>query len=264
MELNSLNFADNGLLIDLQRHSHNIARFFIYENPFDDELISPWFRIASEIENVIYKSHKYDRFVQFCGPAVDYETSKSDFHSDLIHNLTCFNFIWSGFEAYLDTLSLPSSPDKRKRGKINSVNYFLKETYIKKYPILDNYIETVSYLKKILQLNPWYKYTYNSFNASNYESNELIGLKIVYSIRNSFAHGSFVFTEPEEFNAVKPLDNFIIQASSRIILLTMQMLLISMTKDLEFKVPQLHEVPEKGIGAKEFLLKMHLKSFEYS
>lgn len=264
MEFNPLNFSGNESMIDLQRHSHNIARFFIYENPYGEELISPWFKIASEIENVIYRSHKYDRFVQFCGPAVDYEISKSEFHSNLIHSLTCFNFIWSGFEAYLDTLSLPSSPDKRKRGKISNVNYFLKEIYINNYTIPDDYTETILYLKKMLQLNPWYKDAYNSFNASNYESNELIGLKIVYSIRNKFAHGNFIFSEPEGYNTILPLDNFIIQASSRIVLLTLQMLLMALTDDLDFKIAQLHEVPEKGVDATEFLHKMHLKSFKHS
>lgn len=88
MECKSILCVKHGPLIGLDRHAHNIARFLIYENIYDEELISPWFRIASGINKVHYVSDKYDNYVQWCGPAIDYENEKSKFHSKLIHALT--------------------------------------------------------------------------------------------------------------------------------------------------------------------------------
>lgn len=261
MECKSILCVKHGPLIGLDRHAHNIARFFIYENFYDEELISPWFRIASGIENVKYYSDKYDPFVQWCGTAIDYENAKSSFHSKLIKSLTFFNFIWGGFEAYVDTLEIEDCP--KYKGKINKVNFFLKNNYLNHYEIPDKYNEVLDVLKKMIKLNPWYDKKNDLCSVNSCESEELLGLKIVYKIRNLFAHGAFTFSEPEGWHHTKPLDYEIICASSRIVLLTIQMLLLS-NSNTNFKVPQLHETDDHGINAGKFAMKMHLKSFKHS
>lgn len=79
----------------------------------------------------------------------------------------------------------------------------------------------VDTLKKMIILNPWYGNSEILFKPKLCEVEELLGLKIVYKIRNVFAHGTFTFSEPEGWNGTKPLDVEIISASSRIVLFTM-------------------------------------------
>lgn len=49
-------------------------------------------------------------------------------------------------------------------------------------------------------LNPWYGNSEILFKPNVCEVEELLGLKIVYKIRNVFAHGTFTFSEPEGWN----------------------------------------------------------------
>jgi hypothetical protein len=252
-----------GPLVELKRHCHNIARFFIYENPYDSTPISSWFEIASGIQEVKYISSLFDESVIWCGPAIEYEEEKSDFHSRLIRELTRFNFIWSGFEAFLDSIEIPVC--KKQPGKINNVNYFLMEKYENSYPIIQYYPEVVEFLKSLIVKNPWYGDSENLFSEGLCASKNIIGLKVVYKIRNSLAHGAFRFSEPTEYSLIKPNDIPIIASSSRIVLFTMQMLLSAIHKDLSFKISRIHESPEEhGIRADKYLTKMHIKKFRYS
>jgi hypothetical protein len=66
---NSVICPKHGPLVELKRHCHNIARFFISENPYDQSTVASWFQIASGINEVIYISDLFDDLAQWCGPA---------------------------------------------------------------------------------------------------------------------------------------------------------------------------------------------------
>ncbi len=254
--------SKHGPFVDLDRHCHNITRFFIFEEDFDSN-ISSWFQIASGITEVKYISDLHDGSMFQCGPTMEYEEAKSKFHSQLIKELTRFSFIWGGFEAFLDTLKV--STCKVQPGKINNVNHFLKENYEGSFPMIEHYSDVVQYIKTILTKNPWHGEVENLFSEGKCASSNLIGLKVVYKIRNSFAHGALQFSEPGEWNSTKPFDTQLIMASSRIVLFTIQMLLISTNRNLNFKIAELHEsVEEAGIKAKKYVPKMHLRNFQHS
>lgn len=259
---NSIICPIHGPFVDLQRHSHNIYRFLLYSNPYDNNPVNSWFYLASGIEKVHFISDKYDDYVQWCGSAIDYENERSNFHGKLILALTQFNFIWSGLEAYIDSTNFPNCPSRS--GKINKVNYFLKSKYLGNYPMIENYSETVNLLKKLLLLNPWYLEGSDIDTITDCECHELIGLKIVYKIRNHFAHGSLTFSEPDGWNQTKPYDVSIIKASSRIVLMSLQMLFAANSTSLNFKIPQLHHDDDEGAKANKFLFKMQLKDYKHS
>jgi hypothetical protein len=252
----------HGPFVDLKRHCHNITRFFTFENPYDSSSISSWFQIASGIKEVVYISDMFDETSMWCGTAIEYENEKSKFHSRLIEELTRFNFIWSGLEAFIDSIELP--PCQSQRGKINSVNYFLKNNYVDKYPPIAYYSETVNYLQRLIIKNTWYGDAKTLFSAGKCESEEQLGLKVVYKIRNLLAHGAFEFSEPDGWHHTKPLDIAIVQASSRIILFSIQMLILLTSETLKFNIAQLHESEEEGVIATKFIPHMHLKAFKHS
>lgn len=253
----------HGPLIELDLHCHNIARYFIAHNQNYDDYIASWFRIASGIEETRYISDKFDDLVVLCRPAIEYEDAKSNFHSKLITELTRFNFIWGGFEAYYDLLEIPSCPDNRKRGIANNVSYFLGTAFPSRFQILRHYSDVVNNLRDRITLTPSYGKASEIFIADNCTKAELLGLKAVYKLRNSFAHGSIKFSEPEDWSVSKPYDLQIILASSRLLLLTMQMLLLAnaSANDLEAEIPKFNEI-EFGPKAFDFLSQMHLLSYQ--
>ncbi len=254
----------HGPLIDLKRHCHNIYRFFLFSNLYEEPSQSAnWFQIASGITEVKYISDLYDEYSIWCGPSIEYEGERSKFHSKLILELTRFNFIWGGLESFYDELNLENCP--KYSGKINAINYALKAEYLPNFSPLSYYVEVLQLLKDKISANTWCGDHEELFKSNECTSKDLIGLKVVYKIRNLFAHGNFKFSEPHEWNPIKPHDIVIISASSRIVLLTIQMLIKVIGYDLNFLVATPGEVPEEnGVDARNFLEKMHLKEFDHS
>jgi hypothetical protein len=256
----SVNCKEYGPFLDIQQHSFNIFRFFVCENPYTECTLADWFHLASGIKSVDYTSDLFDSSSAWCRPAYEYEFEKSKFHSKLITELTRFTFIWGGFEAFVDTLNLSACPTKR--GKFNAVNYFLTIHYSNKKNPIKFYSELLDYFKKIITKNPWYGDVNELFAIDNCVSETFIGLKVVYKIRNLFAHGAFKFSEPQEWNIVKPFDIQIISVSSRIVLLTIQLLILSTSKNLKFNVYQPDETFDIGCVASNFVKISHLKKLE--
>lgn len=254
----------HGPFVDIKRHCHNIARFFLASGNYYSSPMYSWFQIASGIMDVKYVSDLHDGSMFQCNTTIDYEQAKSDFHSRLIRELTIFNFIWGGFESYCNSHPFSLCPSEKRRGTVNAVNHFLKSTFLDNYPVVQFYDDVIEHFKKILDRNPWYGNSNELFASDACTSEKISGLKAIYKIRNLFAHGALKFSEPDEWSDVKPLDINIINTSSRILLLTMQMLLISRANNLKYKVSQLHESDEYGVSADKYLLKLHLKSFKYS
>ena len=254
----------HGPLVDTKRHCHNIARFFLASENYYSSPMYSWFQIASGIMEVKYVSDLHDGSMFQCNPTIEYEQAKSDFHSRLIRELTIFNFIWGGFESYCDSYPFTPCPSEKRRGSVNAVNHFLKSTFLDKYPVVQFYYEVIEHFKKILYKNPWHGKSNELFSSDTCTSEKISGLKAVYKIRNSFAHGALKISEPDGWSDVKPFDIGIINTSSRILLMTMQMLLFSRVNNLKFKVSQLHESDEFGVSADKYLQKLHLKSFKHS
>jgi hypothetical protein len=155
-------------------------------------------------------------------------------------------------------------PNLRKRGIVNTVNYQLKVKYENHFPLLPYYNETVKHLKKLILKNEWYGKTNVLFLGDSCSSESLIGLKVVYKIRNLFAHGAFRFSEPRGWFYETPYDIGIINTNSRLLLMTMQIIILTAVKELKFKIPRLHKSEDKGVKAGIFLTKLHLNSFIYS
>lgn len=260
----------NGKFVDIKRHCHNIVRFLYSEHPYEDHLQASWFQLASGVMNVKYVSDLFDNDVMWCAPAIEYEQAKSKFHSNLITELTRFSFIWGGFESIIDNITNPEY-SRGPHGKISHLNYFLRKNYLQKHPIPEGYAETVEFLKLLLDNTEGYEENAYYFKPNKYCPREIIGMKAVYQIRNLFAHGALKFNEPEEYHysekhgLVRPLDIDIIQTSSRIVLLTLQMLLTLLPDHLNFIVTKQHEyLSGNGVAAYQFLQNMHLKKFKYS
>lgn len=112
----------HGVLVSINERADNIFRFFLSDNPYDDDPIRDWFKVCSGITQVGYTSTLFDYNYFSCGPAIEYADARSKPLSSLLLQLTWFTYIWGGFEAYIDSFELPACP--HQRGKFNAVNHF--------------------------------------------------------------------------------------------------------------------------------------------
>lgn len=88
-----------------------------------------------------------------------------------------------------------------------------------------------------------------------------VGLQVVYKVRNSFAHGSLRFSEPEEWNIFKPIDDEIVNLATRIVLLSIQMILLTYFDDENIEITSWNfwEI-KKETYLCDFLRILHLKT----
>jgi len=254
----------HGPLIETKRHCYNIARLFYLESIFPTP-IAHWFQLASGIDKVVYISDLFENASWACESVVDYENYNSEFHSKLIRELTIFNFIWGGFESYCESYPLQPCPEPKRRGNVNAVNYFLMTHFMNKYPAISYYKEVVEYLHSLLVKNTSYGNHVDLFSPNKCVNECIIGLKVVYKIRNLFAHGVFQFDPTGGYDKNNTYDIPIINASSRIMLMTMQMLLISRGNyKNKIIISRLNRNQDIKVPSIEYISNLHLKSYKYS
>lgn len=161
-----------------------------------------------------------------------------------------------------DSLSFPDCP--QQRGKINKVSFYLQNNYESRFKLPEYYNNLVTLLTDYLKLTPSFLDTdKNLFNPSQCSSKSGLGLTLVYKIRNGFAHGAFEFGEPDEYQLTKSYHTRIIHISCRIILLTIQMLLLTIHKDdnIEIELNWYFNENEETISAIDFLQNLHLRDY---
>lgn len=184
--------------------------------------------------------NRYDPCI-YCPP--DYDDAKSKVLESVVKNLTIFSFVWGCFESFIDFVNPPHD----RKGKITAICQYLKHHY-EPTPLPMGYTELITELcdlrgkdKKAKPLKP--------IKLSEYIGTSGMGLKVVYEIRNCFAHGVLSIPEPDEWTECKVDYAKIINISSQIVLVGIQMVLSAYYKNedvtidyfREDKVP-LHEI----------------------
>jgi len=106
----------------------------------------------------------------------------------------------------------------------------------------------------------------NKLFDDSYLDNTGKALAMIRIIRNDFAHGSYSFPEPDDWSSSKCLKSSShvkkVNISSRLILLTIQMLLISFFKDERFSVLK-WGTSDSYVDIIEELYTVHLIDEEY-
>lgn len=251
----------HGFLVSLPEHANNIYRFLIAENHYDTDPTRDWFRICSRITKIEYNESLHDHSMIVCGPAGDYDDAVSAHLEILLLNLTYFTYIWGGFESLVDNLNLPECP--QQRGKCNKVAYYLLTKYETEFKVPQYYNNLVTLLANYLKETPFFDSVDNLYTPSKCGGKSGIGLTLVYKIRNGFAHGAFEFGEPEEYNMTKSHHTKIVHISCRIILLTIQMLLIATYHQDNIEIEPYSEMyeDESTIPSVDFLQNLHLRDY---
>lgn len=218
----------------------------IYPQEIDDRWIhvADWFLMASGIEEVSLNTFKFDDSVYFDSGVFSFEATRSNMLTDMAKQLTIFNFIWGGLEALIDIIIPKDEIDCH--GKINATCSYLKKGYSSE--TIHGYINMVDELLKIFKLTGYCNDTlnlgdlHNTYFYKSHVNKTGIGLFLVYKIRNKFAHGAAGFPIPldNDEDTSEGFYTYIIRLSSRIVLLSTQMLLSVYFKDKNFDVGQIY------------------------
>lgn len=174
------------------------------------------------------------------GHAWDYEWVRAVI-SELGTKLVRFHFAWGSLESIISAL-VPSEKIE-KFGKVNALCGYLKmqnlEAFLPNH-YLEEYVHLISLMREVDQyqkdLEALDMLTETRYSCKQHVDSAGIGVYTVYKIRNRFAHGVLHFPEPEEYSGEQPHDIEIIDAATRIVLMTILTLLINDTKDNNFSL----------------------------
>jgi hypothetical protein len=188
---------------------------------------SAFLKLASSVTGVNLDTARFDDSVAWCSSASEYHFAHSELLAELVRELSVFNFIWGAFETVVKIMNLPSVP--KSSSIIDAACHYLKRNF-ESIPHVQHYDEAVFDLRSLLLIDKQYGVTEKDFRTGAYVGPSSIGIHIVRRIRNKFAHGTLNIPEPEGWTGKKSLDSTLFNTSSRITLLTIQMLVIAYFK----------------------------------
>ena len=250
-------------LIDLQEHCFELEEFLSQWDHVSFSNAIDWLDIAAGVESVKVTTAKHDDTVAYCGAVMDYEDERSNLLSNLATRLTIFNFVWGSFESVAKTLL----GDKRW-GIVDKVINFLKQNYISSLPIA-GYKDTLCDLSALIKDDSTYEVCSNAFKIKEPADLNGLGLNVVRKIRNDLAHGSAHLPRPDDWGEGETNSQFserrhlkLIDTCTRIVLLTVQMLLLVHVRGKEITVECLvdEEGDRKESTAEQALYFIHLQA----
>lgn len=219
--------------------SYCIANYLATYYGYDYYGAIEWLNISSDLESVIITPNKFDDSLLYCGSAWDYEKSWCNLQSELNTELVRFHFAWGALESLIEDFVSAKKIDRY--GKINALCEHLKASnaakllpvcYLNEYEHLVSLLrDTGAYQKELKKLG---LYTETRYGFKGHVDIAGIGIYVTYRVRNKFAHGAMRFPEPEEYSGEYPCEIELIEVATRIVLMTILMLLISDTKGHDF------------------------------
>lgn len=237
-------------LLDLQEHCHLLSSLLL-----DCQLAGPpqrhgevptsfdaadWLALAASVREVDVLTGRFDSCLMFCGRAMEYEEARSELLSEIVAKLTVFTFTWGAFEIVARIINPPSIP----RGQqVNGANGPLDRTIysMRGTTPLAAYRDVLVAFSEVLASDTSYGAPIASGRVAPYAREASMGIDAVRKIRNKFAHGALAFPPPEDWSESTPTERLLFPLSSRIVLFTIQMLLIKHLREENVDVSVLRD-----------------------
>lgn len=241
------------LLKELPYNQQNQQEEQQEESLFSWSSASNWLDIAASIETVELNTTRFDETVQWCETTWHYESKRSNLLANFTTRLTVFNFVWGCLETVIKIIA-PGGFNYElarqigiKGDMIDRAIYYLKMEIVPfhRIPLYDDLLADFRLLIK--------KHANYSKLEKQFKENEMIslaglGIYIIRMVRNDFAHGSARIPTPDDwgedgtsFSEAETIYLDLIDISSRIVLLTIQMLLLAYYGGQHFKVSTLKD-----------------------
>lgn len=252
---NDWNEKDN--LKTVPEHCWNLAECFSGYAGARYISVTEWLQIASGLARIDFNSARYDESLFMCGRAAEYEEARTAILAPLILEMARFSFIWGALESLLDILKLPKF--KRSQSDVDAACDYLKREYEPlPFPVL--YLDLLADLRYRFVNSGEYGALGAEFNLQEHIGRSGVGLHIVRKIRNRLAHGAFAFPAPEGWGGEKGIDEEVLTTCSRLVLLSLQMLVGAAEKQRSENVEISEEGETKEIGLLTYLRIAHINS----
>lgn len=256
------------LFVGLQEHCAILSKALIeiVEGDIDSGFFhaAEWLEFAAGVCTVEVLTARFDSCLMYCGNAVDYEDARSELFSRIATELTIFQFTWSAFETLSKSINPPSIPKtQRFRGAdalCQRVIFYLKQT-----PPVDGYESVINHLKKSVPSSCAHP-GFDQEALPLFMGRSGIGINFVREVRNEFAHGAARLPEPDDSGdrwcGKKSRFPEQIRICSRVVLLTIQMLLCAYFGNKHFPLSLLRDRDMRLVEADihQVLCTLHLKS----
>jgi hypothetical protein len=187
-----------------------------------------WLDLAAGIRGIDVLTGRFDDALLYCGTAREYEDARSDLLSRLTAQLTVFLFAWGAFETVATVIGPPSIPaGKRHKGANGLVDRVI--FYLQRFGPFTAYTETLEQLNVLTAHSILYQSLVRTDSLPSHMGRSGVGLDFVRHVRNHFAHGATHLPLPEDsahgWSGEESREPQLIALSTRIVLLTIQMLL---------------------------------------
>ena len=197
-----------------------------WPNQFD------WLNVAAGIVKVDFDVIRHDKDFGYCGSADDWHGAREESLQKYITEFTRFTYVWGALESLIADINTPPAPVK---GNINSICQYMKNN-LKADDIITPYEQLLGDLINILISSDVNEpKILDRFKGADHVSIHGTGLYVIYKLRNLFAHGVIRFPLPDEDNKSTSKYPDLVYISSRIVLLSLQMIWLAYYKDSDLR-----------------------------
>jgi len=268
---------ETGKQLTLQEHCYKLSmiiyeieqygEFSEYAQSRNNEVLTwsdaaEWLDVAASIKHVSVLTGYYNDSLMWCGDARDYEDERSELMAHLTTQLAIFSFVWGSLETVIKVINPPKIPKNLKPGQqspIDQAIFFLKNEY-EPEKLLTFYNETTAELRETLENLSYNDSILDLFKLKPYLGISGVGISVVRRFRNKFAHGTLTMPIPRVKEELQFLDAKVIALSTRMTLLTIQMLLVAHLKGHYFDIERYDDFGDSVIeNIYHILRKLHLR-----
>lgn len=260
-------------LVDLRSHSKRLSEVLIAASR-RWEPVFEWLDVAASIDEVEVRTGMHEPTPMLCKQARKYEGKRSELLKAFVRDLTIFNFLWGSLESAVRQVNPKGFDNERAEEKFDMTHnrpnmgiYFLRNGYDLQDPVA-GYLPALDQLKNIIKRVGDHEWTLEKLEVHEYMGETGHGLFLVSQIRNDFAHGSAVVPRPDSWrgslSASERKRTKLVRISSRILLLTIQMMMIAVHRHggADFVVDHLFRDEEgytKEVSGIDALRTLHLE-----
>ena len=206
----------------------------------DGELVgwahpAEWLDLAASVTKMEVVTGQDDQSLGLCESALDDEEERSALLSQFVTSLTVFSFTWGAFESAAKIVSPPAIPKALRNKGNNSLTARVVHALKSVTPDGVYYCALAS-LCRLLRRSHACHASVPTELAAITNADAGLGLGLVRVIRNGFAHGAASLPQLDGSDSTDSLDSLVVRISSRIVLLTIQMILREFYRNQSFEI----------------------------
>lgn len=202
------------------------------EKDLSSSTVFDWLRVAASIESVSVNTVRFGEGVMYDSGILDYEAKRSNILSELLMDQIRFNYVWGAFETLAKIKQPPPVPKevKPRASMVDRIAFRLKSAFDHRRIPVSGYGYWLGRLINMLSRRHGLNISLHT-RFTKCAGHAGLGISVVRHIRNQFAHGIVNLPEPKEWTGQRPVESEVIKLSTRLVLLTMQMLLLADCSD---------------------------------